>query len=37
MELSMQERLNDQRVERGLRMEQLAEKIHLSKSSFRQL
>ena len=33
MELSIQERLKDLRVERGLTLEQLAEKIHLSKSA----
>ena len=33
MELSTQERLKDLRVERGLTLEQLAEKIHLSKSA----
>ena len=35
MELSIQERLKDLRVERGLTLEQLAEKTHLSKSAFR--
>ena len=33
MELSIQERLKDLRVERGLTLEQLAEKTHLSKSA----
>ena len=33
MELSIQERLKDLRVERGLMLEQLAEKTHLSKSA----
>ena len=33
MELSIQERLKDLRVERGLTLEQLAEKTHLSKST----
>ena len=33
MELSIQERLKDLRVERGLTPEQLAEKTHLSKSA----
>ena len=33
MELSIQERLKDLRVERGLTMEQLAEQTHLSKSA----
>ena len=33
MELSMQERLKDLRVERGLTLEQLAEQTHLSKSA----
>ena len=33
MELSIQERLKDLRVERGLTLEQLAEKAHLSKSA----
>ena len=33
VELSIQERLKDLRVERGLTLEQLAEKIHLSKSA----
>ena len=33
MELSIQERLKDLRVERGLTLEQLAEKINLSKSA----
>ena len=32
MELSIQERLKDLRVERGLTLEQLAEETHLSKS-----
>ena len=32
MELSIQERLKDLRVERGLTLEQLAEQTHLSKS-----
>ena len=34
MELSIQERLKDLRVERGLTLEQLAEETHLSKSAF---
>ena len=33
MELSIQERLKDLRVERGLTLEQLAEQTHLSKSA----
>ena len=33
MALTIQERLKDLRVERGLTLEQLAEKIHLSKSA----
>ena len=33
MELSIQERLKDLRVECGLTLEQLAEKTHLSKSA----
>jgi len=33
MELSIQERLKDLRVERGLMLEQLAEQTHLSKSA----
>ena len=33
MELSIQERLKDLRVERGLTLEQLAEETHLSKSA----
>lgn len=33
MELSIQERWKDLRVERGLTLEQLAEKTHLSKSA----
>ena len=33
MELSIQERLKDLRVERGLTLEQLAEETHLSKLS----
>lgn len=33
MELSIQERLKDLRVERGLTLEQLAVEIHLSKSA----
>ena len=33
MELSIQERLKDVRVERGLTLEQLAEQTHLSKSA----
>ena len=33
MELSIHERLKDLRVERGLTLEQLAEKTHLSKSA----
>lgn len=33
MELSIQERLKDLRVERGLTLEQLAEEINLSKSA----
>ena len=33
MELPIQERLKDLRVERGLTMEQLAERTHLSKSA----
>ena len=33
MELSIQERLKDLCVERGLTLEQLAEKTHLSKSA----
>ena len=33
MELSIQERLKDLRVERGLTLEQLAEQMHLSKSA----
>ena len=37
MELSIQERLKDLRVERGLTLEQLAEETHLSKICFRQL
>ena len=32
MELSIQERLKDLRVERGLTLEQLAEQTHLSKA-----
>ncbi len=34
MELSIQERLKDLRVERGLTLEQLAEQTHLSKSAW---
>ena len=34
MELFIQERLKDLRVERGLTLEQLAEQTHLSKSAF---
>ena len=33
MELSIQERLKDLRVERGLTLEQLAKQTHLSKSA----
>ena len=33
MSLSIQERLKDLRVERGLTLEQLAEQTHLSKSA----
>ena len=33
MELSIQERLKDLRVERGVTLEQLAEQTHLSKSA----
>ena len=33
MQLSIQERLKDLRVERGLTLEQLAEETHLSKSA----
>ena len=33
MALTIQERLKDLRVERGLTLEQLAEKTHLSKSA----
>ncbi len=33
MELSIQERLKDLRVEHGLTLEQLAEETHLSKSA----
>ena len=33
MELSIQERLKDLRVERGLTLEQLAEQTHLSKAA----
>ena len=33
MELSIQDRLEDLRVERGLALEQLAEQTHLSKSA----
>ena len=33
MALSIQERLKDLRVERGLTLEQLAERTHLSKSA----
>ena len=33
MALSIQERLKDLRVERGLTLEQLAEQTHLSKSA----
>ena len=35
MELSIQERLKDLRVERGLTLEQLAKQTHLSKSALR--
>ena len=37
MELSIQERLKDLRVERGLTLEQLAEKTHPLQVRFREL